>query len=131
MMQRSPSAPKSPERARAERLGRRAEAIAALWFRCQFYRVIASRYKTPVGEIDLIVARGQTIVFVEVKTRASAAGEANALAAVNRQRLVRAAQYFRARHPRDAQRPMRFDVFFLAPRTWPRHVRNAFLATGF
>ena len=130
-MPRSPTAPKSPERARAERQGRRAETIAALWFNCRFYRVIEKRYKTPVGEIDLIVRRGRSIVFVEVKTRGSAAGEGNALASVNRQRLVRAADYFRARHPRLADHPMRFDVFFLAPGTWPRHVRNAFSATGF
>lgn len=127
-MPRSPFAPKSPERAAAERQGRRAEALAALWFRCQFYRVRERRYRTPFGEIDLILERGPTIVFLEVKTRGTAAGEANALASVNRQRLVRAAEHFRTRNPRDAHRPMRFDVFFLAPGQWPRHLRNAFSA---
>jgi putative endonuclease len=86
--------------------------------------------KTPVGEIDLVVRRGETIVFVEVKARAFSSGEAEALGAVNRQRIVRAAQYWLARNPARAGDTMRFDVIFLAPFAWPRHLSNAFDATG-
>ncbi|HTM79441.1 MAG TPA: YraN family protein, partial [Devosia sp.] len=60
----SPSKPKSNKRIAAQRGGHRGEALAALFLRLQLYRIIASRYKTPVGEIDLIAERFGTIVFV-------------------------------------------------------------------
>jgi putative endonuclease len=53
----SPKKPISPERLRAERAGRRAEALAALFLQVQLYRIVERRLKTPVGEIDLIVER--------------------------------------------------------------------------
>lgn len=57
------------ERQRAERRGRRAEKIAAWFLRAKGYAVLARRYKTPVGEIDLVARRGRTLAFVEVKAR--------------------------------------------------------------
>jgi len=113
----------------AERGGRRGEAIAAWYLRLKGYRIVAARVKTPVGEIDLVVRRFGTTAFVEVKTRASAAEYGMALEAVNTRRVVRAAEYYVSRHPKLAATPLRFDVIFLAPRTWPRHVMNAFDAS--
>ena len=125
----SPSKPKSDRRLSAERQGRRGEALAALWLSAQLYRIVARRFKTPVGEIDLIAERFGTTVFVEVKTRDRAEGEAEALGKVNRRRLMRAAEYYLSRNPRLAATPLRFDVIFLAPRSWPRHLKNAFQAS--
>ena len=125
-MPRSPAKPKSPERLAAEAYGRRGEWIAAWFLRLKGYRIRAVRTKTPIGEIDLIAERFGTTVFVEVKARQRAELEAEALFAVNRRRIVRAADWYIARHPRLAQRPMRFDVIFLAPGRWPRHHVNAF-----
>ena len=125
----SPSKPKSPERLRAESFGRRGEDVAALYLRGKLYNILEKRFKTPVGEIDLVAERFGVTVFVEVKTRQHRAGEFDALMAVNKRRIVRAAQYYIARHPRLVTRPLRFDVIFLAPFTWPRHVRNAFDAS--
>jgi len=126
MMPRSPSKPKSKARIAAYRGGLRAEALAAWYLRCKFYRIIARRAKTPLGEIDLIVQRAGTIVFVEVKARASAAREGETLEAVNQRRISHAAQYWLARHRARADTDLRFDVIFLAPWRWPRHVINAF-----
>ena len=50
-------------------LGRNAERIAALWLRLKGYRVIARGVRTALGEIDLVVRRGQVLAFVEVKAR--------------------------------------------------------------
>ena len=125
----SPAKPKSPERLRAERGGRRGETIAALYLGLKFYRIEERRFKTPVGEIDLIASRFGTTVFVEVKARSSRAGEGEALAAVNQPRVVRAAQFYLSRHPELAATPLRFDVIFLAPRSLPRHVKGAFDAS--
>ena len=82
-----------------------------------------------MGEIDLIAERFGTTVFVEVKSRGRAEGSDEAFGKVNRRRLVRAAQYYLMRHPALAETPLRFDVIFLAPRAWPRHLRGAFDAS--
>jgi len=125
----SPSKPKNNGRIAAHRGGHRAETLAAWFLRLQLYRILATRYKTPVGEIDLVARRFGTTVFIEVKARASTAGYADALQAVNTTRIVRAAHYWLSKHPAKAQTPFRFDVIFLAPRAWPRHVVNAFDAS--
>jgi len=117
---------KVQDRRSAEQQGRRAEAFAALWLQLQLYRIVERRFKTPVGEIDLIAERFGTTVFVEVKARARSGSEFEALGKVNRQRLVRAANYYLARHPAKAATPLRFDVIFLAPRSLPRHLKAAF-----
>ena len=67
-------------------------------------------------------------MFVEVKARSRAGTEAEALGAVNRDRIIRAAQYYLMRHPALAETPLRFDVIFLAPGKLPRHLVNAFQA---
>ena len=124
-MPRSPSKPNS-ERRFQEGAGRRGEIWAELFLRAQLYRVLARRVKTPVGEIDLIVTRGGVTVFVEVKARSFSHQEADALLAVNRRRIVNAAQLWLMRRPELAAGDQRFDVIFLAPFAWPRHILNAF-----
>ena len=128
-MPRSPARPKSEARLAAERQGRRAEALAALWLQLQLYRIVARRFKSPVGEIDLIAERFGTTVFVEVKARGRSESAEEALGKVNRRRLVRAAQFYLTKHPELTARPLRFDVIFLAPRAWPRHLKGAFDAS--
>lgn len=125
----SPSKPKSSARIAAYRGGHRGEALAGWFLRLKFYRILARRYKTPLGEIDLIAERLGTVVFVEVKARRHAASELETLDSVNRLRIVRAAQFWLARHPARAQADCRFDVIFLARGQWPRHVINAFDAS--
>ena len=89
----SPSRPRN-KRQIAERDGQRGEALAALFLQFKFYRIRHRRYKTPIGEIDLVVERRGTIAFVEVKTRSHHLLEAEALEAVNASRIVRAAENF-------------------------------------
>lgn len=125
----SPTRPKNKDRIAAHRGGHRAEALAAWYLRLKGYRIIARRSKTPVGEIDLIAQRLGTTIFVEVKQRAHADQFGAALEAVNQSRIVQAASYWLAKHPAKADTAMRFDVIFLAPRRWPRHVINAFDAS--
>ena len=127
-MPRWRSSPETERRLAAQRSGGRGEALAALFLQMRFYRIRDRRFKTPVGEIDLVAEKGDAIVFVEVKTRLRPGDEAMALEAVNRARIVRAAQYWLARHPAENGRDFRFDVIFLAPRRWPRHLINAFPA---
>lgn len=127
-MPRSPSKPRSENRVRAERQGHRAETLAALLLRAKLYRIRDRRFRTPLGEIDIVAERGNWIVFVEVKQRGPRATETEALQAVDRQRIARAAQMWLVRHPEAQGRNFRFDVIFLAPGRWPRHLINAFPA---
>lgn len=125
-MRRLPARPRSRQsRLAAELFGRRSEMLAAWFLRFKGYRILASRFKTPVGEIDLVARRFGTLVFVEVKARKAGSVD-DAWLAVNDRRISRAADYFLARHPRYADTDMRYDVIFLAPMAWPRHVVNAF-----
>ena len=125
-----PTEPKpSRARQRAHRGGERAEALAALYLQLKLYRILARRFKTPVGEIDLVAQRWGTTVFVEVKARSTPRQEAEALAQVNQARISRAASYWLSRNPDKAETPMRFDVIFLAPWHWPRHHKDAFDAS--
>lgn len=124
-MPRSPSSPGNNRR-KSERDGQRGEALAALFLAAKLYSIRHRRYKTPVGEIDLVAERFGTLVFVEVKTRAAGRDETPALEAVNQARIARAAAHWLSRHPAEAQKTCRFDVIFLAPGRWPRHLINAF-----
>jgi putative endonuclease len=130
-MPRSRSGPKpaSASRLAAELFGRRGEMVAAWYLRLKGYRIVARRYKCPVGEIDLVAERFGTTVFVEVKARSRRATDAETWGAVNRRRLIRAAEHYVAKHPALVAKPQRFDLIFLAPRAWPRHQVNAFDAS--
>ena len=116
------------DRRRAERRGILGERLAALYLRLKLYKVLARRVKTPLGEIDLVAQKGDTLAFVEVKTRRGRAAEAEAHAAVNRARIVRAANWYLMRHPGVSRLTIRFDLIFVAGLSWPRHIPNAFEA---
>ncbi len=127
-MRRLPKKP-GPDRRRAERAGRRAETLAALFLRLKLYRIVAMRYKTPVGEIDIVARRGRMIVLVEVKQRAgSPMAHAQALEAVNTGRIIAAGGWFQSAHPHYQGFDFRFDVISVAPGRWPHHLVNAFSA---
>ena len=55
-----------------KRKGDYGEAMAALHLRAQGYAILARRYRTQRGEIDLIAKEGETVVFAEVKARSDA-----------------------------------------------------------
>lgn len=52
-------------------LGCRGEAFGKAFLKRKGYRILEENYRTPVGEIDIIAREGETVVFVEVKTRES------------------------------------------------------------
>jgi putative endonuclease len=115
------------ERRRATFLrGHRAERIALLFLLLKGYRPLARRFAASGGEIDLVVTRGDTIVFVEVKARGLMDDALTAVTAAKRRRFSRAARVWLARHPWAATKTWRADAVFIAPRRWPQHVAAAF-----
>lgn len=113
-------------RVRAYRHGLLAETLAACLFRLKGYRIVAQRYRSPVGEIDLVATKGTRLAFVEVKRRKTRDEAAFAVTAKQKRRIVRAAQYWLASHPGFNGQDIAFDVVLCAPWSWPRHVENAF-----
>lgn len=111
-------------RAAAERRGRRGEVLAAWYLRLKGWRIMGERLKTARGEVDLVVRRGRTVAFVEVKWRATAAELGLAIDARRLARVAAAAQALAPRYARHGE-DLRIDVVLLAPGRWPRHIVNA------
>lgn len=114
----------------AERRGRLAEGIAALFLAMKGYKILARRYRVFHGEIDLIAWEkspppGGTVCFIEVKWRPTLDQAVEALRRRQRERLARAASTFLARRSDLAAAEVRFDILVLAPASWPRHLKDA------
>lgn len=113
-------------------LGLRAEIWAALYFRIKGYRVLKKRYKTRFGEIDLVLQKGKTLVFLEVKARDSLEDTLQAIHRQNRRRVEQAALMFLAEHPELEPFEQRFDCvgLVLFRNIWPVrfvHLDNAWM----
>jgi putative endonuclease len=118
-----------PERVAAFRLGLSAESRAAMLLLAKGFRIVMRRFKTPVGEVDIVARRRRELVFVEVKARDSLDAAAESVTERGKQRIVAAAEFWLASHPDDAQCFIRFDVILVAPGKIPRHIANAFDAS--
>ena len=110
----------------AYRRGISAETLVAWIMRLRGFLVVARRYRTPVGEIDLILRRGRLLVFVEVKARSAFETGAEAVTVASRRRIVAAAEQFVARHPRLWRHERRYDIALVARGRLPRFIANAF-----
>ena len=93
------------------------------------YRIAARRWKTPLGEIDIVARRRRALIFVEVKARVRLDDAAQAVTERGRRRIIAAAELWLAHHPDDAEREIRFDVILVAPGRMPQHIPDAFDAT--
>lgn len=115
-------------RQQAERFGRKSERAAEIFLRLNGYQILARRVKTPVGELDLVAKRGQSVAFIEVKARRGPGALMLAIEQIKPQRHRRAAQYWLAKNQQYASHQQQFDVIGLAPWRWPIHIQNAFMA---
>ena len=116
------------KKTRAYRQGLWAENLAAWLLRLKGYRVLARRYKTPVGEIDLVVCRQKTLVAVEVKSRAENSDALESINFKNRERVQRALAHFMMHHPVYANYDLRFDVVAVSRGFSVQHLDNAWQA---
>jgi putative endonuclease len=115
-----------PERMAAFRAGLSAESRAALLLVAKGVRILGRRWRTPVGEIDIVARRRHLLIFVEVKTRARLDDAAEAVTPRQKHRIAAAANAWLAAHPRHLSCDMRFDAMLVAPGTIPRHIPAAF-----
>ena len=115
------------DRRKAERRGRRGEYLAAAALMLKGYSILEMRYKTPMGEVDIIARRGRLIAFVEVKVRPSVDAAIGAVTSHARQRICAAGAAYLARK-RLGEFGQRYDVMAVRPWRWPVHIRDAWRA---
>ena len=97
-------------------------AMGLLWLKG--YQVRAHRYKTPVGEIDVVATKKDTLVVIEVKYRQKNVQEA--ISIKQRERLLNAARYVLAGLGDSGQGvAIRLDAILVSPWRWPQHIENA------
>ena len=109
--------------------GARAERQAEEFLKERGMRILARNFRTRFGEIDLVAQDGDTVVFVEVRSRSSDAfGTAQeTVTLAKRRRIIRTAMAYAQSRRLDA--PLRFDVVALSPQG-PLHIPAAFDSTG-
>jgi putative endonuclease len=93
-------------------LGAFGEDVAARWYEQAGYAVVGRNWRCRDGEVDLVLQRGQLVVFCEVKTRSSDrfGTPAEAVTYRKRARLRRLAAEWLACCSTTRPRPVRFDV---------------------
>lgn len=122
-------------RMRAYHYGLSAEKAAGLYLKCKGYRIVAERYRNSYGEIDIVAVRGKTLVAVEVKARKSLKECENTITPWKQEKIERAVQGLLAGQGSAggkftglanlAHHNIRFDVVWIAPWQWPRHIKDA------
>ena len=100
------------------------EWIAATFLRLKLYTVLYKRYKTPVGEIDLICKKNNTIVFFEVKYRKNLASDHNIVHNKQVHRIKNAALFFMARNSIYNNYDFRFDLLIIKSKLSILHYQN-------
>lgn len=125
-----PPSPPAPRRQLAFRLGLSAESRAAALLLAKGYRIVARRWRSSSGEVDIIARRFRTLAFVEVKARETLDAAAWSVTPRQRARIIAAAEAWLARNPGDAKCFIRFDAVLVAPRALPQHIAGAFDASS-
>lgn len=113
-------------RRKAYRRGHRSEWLAAVALMAKGFRILERRYRTRLGEIDLIVRRGDLVLIVEVKARRSLVEAMEAIARQSERRIEAAADIWLSRQPDYGRFSVRFDMVAVLPWRWPVHVENVF-----
>ena len=94
------------------------------------YEILERNWNTKTGEIDIIVKKGETLVFVEVKTLPNATSDmlSSVLGKQKQKRIVKTAKHFMLKHRQYSNSYVRFDVIVLDMQGLPPvyHIENAF-----
>lgn len=102
-----------------------AEEIAAVYLRLKGFRILEQRFKTPLGEIDIIAKKKGLLVIVEVKERPTLDEALSCVTLSAQGRIRRACDYYRASHPIHEKDTIRFDLIAVRMPFLIRHLQNA------
>ncbi|WP_431321146.1 YraN family protein [Rhizobium sp. YTU87027] len=114
------------DRRKALRRGRISEYLAAIYLMLKGYRIVALRYRTKLGEIDIIARKRNLAIFVEVKARRDHMGAINAVSPTAQNRIKAASDLWLARQRDYAVLSQCYDIVAIRPGRLPRHFPNAF-----
>jgi putative endonuclease len=114
------------KRRKAQRRGHLSEYIAAIYLMLKGYRILAIRYRTRLGEIDLIVKKADLVVFVEVKARREQQQAIDAVGAQSQKRIRDASDLWLSKRKDFARLSQRYDVVAVLPGRLPQHFPDAF-----
>ena len=118
--------PPDRKRLKALRRGSLAEYRAALSLLMKGYRIVAFRYRTKLGEIDIIARKGNLIACVEVKARRSLNDSVFAASELAQRRIRAASDLWLAKQPDFTRLSVRYDIISVIPWRWPIHLPDAF-----
>ena len=100
----------------AKAFGQKGEAAAARYYLDRGCRLLTHNYRTRMGELDLVLMEGETVVIAEVKARSetSRGPAAQAVGPAKQRRIILAAQRFLQQSDL-SEHPVRFDVVEVTP----------------
>ena len=116
----------NPKRLKAFRRGHVSEYLAALYLLAKGYRICAIRFRTPLGEIDIVARRGDLVACVEVKARRDVDSAVAAVTGETARRIRAAGDLWLARQPDAGRLSLRCDIVAVRPWRIPRHFEGAF-----
>lgn len=102
-----------------------AEHISKFLLLIKGYKILKTRFKTKVGEIDLICYKKNTVIFIEVKSRKNREQFLDIITHKQEQRIIKASQIF-LRNKKLNNAPIRYDVIFITLPFHIQHITNAF-----
>lgn len=112
-------------RQEAERIGRAAERLGAVYLQLKGYKILERRFKSRSGEIDIIARKGSVIAVIEVKRRATLAQCHDSLTHTGLKRIEAACDDYMAKNTLAQTLDIRFDALFVTGRIKVTHLKDA------
>ena len=108
-----------------------AEKLARIYLFFHGYKIVTFRYKVgrglPAGEIDIIATRGNTLIFVEVKKRATISLAKESIFTIQQQRIYYSAEVFLSQNPKYINYNCRFDAMCFNKYYFFEYIKNAWI----
>lgn len=104
-----------------------AEYIAIFFLTVKGYRIIVYRFKNPLGEIDIIAKKKDSLIAVEVKSRINKKAEiGDVVLSKQRKRNIAGINWFLSKNQKYTDLSVRFDIILIKPYSFPQHLKNAY-----
>ncbi|MFQ3307341.1 MAG: putative endonuclease [Candidatus Midichloriaceae bacterium] len=110
--------------------GVNAEILVMTYLKKKLYTIIKHRYKSKLGEIDLIAAKNDLLLFIEVKNRKNFL-DYDVISKKQKIRCCETALYFISQHTDFSNYNMRFDCMFVDDYGMIKHLQNAWSISDF